>query len=384
MMTEQARSSVVEIYTNRASGTGWIYRVESGKAWILTNEHVIRGSRTVTVRLAGRNGTRTGTVVGHDEIRDLAVLTICCNTSWQALPTVTMNAVRVGSDVVALGFPSDRLGLDLSVTTGVVSSFGFHDESRSWLIQTDAALNPGNSGGPLLDGMGHVIGVVSARVDPARGENIGFAISMRTVELELDYLERGRTVLASPTPRPTRAPTAEPPTGTSGMLTQSAGRYMACLFDGHDFGFSLSGKVLSATTVDIIAGLRFWVPNASRWSIGFLFHDVDISHYTEMYVYRAGDRIGANYLIWTGGEIAYSQFTRFEDGELRIGPGQQNHLTFATNKSGSHLFLNGEIVDILSDVPVVPRRGKAQVCVGMHFAEQIGYTIRYSNLLVVD
>ena len=198
-MTELARDSVVEIRTILASGTGWIYRVDgNGKAWILTNEHVIRGARTVTVRLSGSGGTRTGTVVGQDGIRDLAVLTICCNRNWEALPTVSATALRAGSDVVALGFPSLRVGTELSVTTGVVSSYGFHDESRSWIIQTDAALNPGNSGGPLLNGQGQVIGVVSARVDPARGENIGFAISMRTVELELDYLERGRTVLASP------------------------------------------------------------------------------------------------------------------------------------------------------------------------------------------
>ena len=170
-MTAESRASVVEILTRTGSGTGWFYRVDnSGKAWILTNEHVIRGSRTVTVRLQDGSGTRTGTVTGLDEIRDLAVVTICCNPRWKALPSVATSAINVGSDVAILGFPGGRIGPGLSVTTGVISSFGFHDESRAWIIQTDAAVNPGNSGGPLLNAIGQVIGIVSARHDPARAK----------------------------------------------------------------------------------------------------------------------------------------------------------------------------------------------------------------------
>lgn len=181
-----------------------MYRVDGNRmAWILTNEHVVRGARTVTVRLPGGDGTRSGTVVGQDEIRDLAVLTICCNGSWRALPTVSTNTVQVGSDVAVLGFPGQRIGRDLAVTRGIVSSFGFRDESRSWIIQTDAAINPGNSGGPMMNLKGEVIGIVSSRHDPVRAENIGFAISMQTVDEELDHLEAGRTVEASPTPPPT-------------------------------------------------------------------------------------------------------------------------------------------------------------------------------------
>ena len=180
-----------------------MYRVDrNGKAWILTNEHVVKDSRTVAVRLSGSEGTRSGTVIGQDEVRDLAVLTVCCNGSWRALPTMATNSVRVGSDVAVLGFPGRRIGRDIAVTRGIVSSFGFHEESRSWLIQTDAAINPGNSGGPMMNLRGEVIGIVSSRHDPASAENIGFAIAMRTVDDELDDLEAGRTVTATPTPPP--------------------------------------------------------------------------------------------------------------------------------------------------------------------------------------
>ena len=160
-------------------------------AWILTNSQVVVGARTVTVRFPGNNSIHTGSVLGEDDGRDLAVLTVCCNLNWKALPTASSYAVRAGSEIVTLGFPGYRWGMEISVTTGLISSIGFNDASRSWLIQTqtDVSLYPGNSGGPLLNAQGQVIGIVSARVDPLGGDNISFAISMRTVELELDNLE---------------------------------------------------------------------------------------------------------------------------------------------------------------------------------------------------
>lgn len=389
-MTELARDSVVEIRTILASGTGWIYRVDgNGKAWILTNEHVIRGARTVTVRLSGSGGTRTGTIVGQDGIRDLAVLTICCNRSWEALPTFSATALRAGSDVVALGFPSLRVGTELSVTTGVVSSYGFHDESRSWIIQTDAALNPGNSGGPLLNGQGQVIGVVSSRIDPILGENIGFAISMRTVELELDYLERGRTVLASPTPRPTRiptrtptrVPTAVPSTGTSGVLVHTADDFLACHFDHHVLGFSSAGDVLKEYDADIIAGVSFSVPNVSKWSIGFVFHDSGFGNLTSMYIYRSVNYFGAAILVWANNAIIDSKYILLDQGQLKSRPGQENLLGFFTNRNRMGFYLGYDILFDELDVTLVPRNGRSQVCVGMNTSENMDYLIAYSGLI---
>ena len=382
-MTELARDSVVEIRTILASGTGWIYRVDgNGKAWILTNEHVIRGARTVTVRLSGSGGTRTGTIVGQDGIRDLAVLTICCNRSWEALPTVSATALRAGSDVVALGFPSFRVGTELSVTTGVVSSYGFHDESRSWIIQTDAALNPGNSGGPLLNGQGQVIGVVSARVDPARGENIGFAISMRTVELELDYLERGRTVLASPTPRPTRiptrVPTAVPSTGTSGVLVHDpSDGFIGCSNNRY------SATVISDATIDSAAYLRFEVPNVRQWSVGFLYHNTETKgSASAIYIYSKGPNdIFARHISRSDGiEVHNPPSERVTRPVLRTGRGQWNELAFRTSSDGSFLRLNDETVIEVPASQLIRRYGRSALCVGFHFTEDVQYSVRYSDL----
>ena len=390
-MTELARGSVVEIFANRSAGTGWIYRVDAnGKAWLLTNEHVVRGSRTVTVRLTGSGGSRTGTVIGQDEIRDLAVLTICCNTSWQALRTLTTNSVRIGSEVAALGFPSGRIGVDLAVTRGIVSSFGFHDESRSWLIQTDAAINPGNSGGPLINARGEVIGVVSSRRDPVNAENIGFAISMRTVEQELDYLEVGATVRVTPTRRPTRTPTRVatrqatvvptvlPSTiGVSGVLEQDPDDgLIGCSSDGY------SATVISDNAIDSAAFLRFEVPNVREWSIGFLYHENDDDSFSSTLIWSDGpnDVFARHWTRLNGVKVDDLPSERINRNVLRSGRGQFNELSFVTSARGSVLRLNDEEVISVPASQLTRRVGWNQLCVGFHSSEDQRYAIRYRDL----
>ena len=381
-MTELARDSVVEIFTSRSTGTGWIYRVDrNGKAWILTNEHVIRGARTVTVRLSGTGGSRTGTIVGQDEIRDLAVLTICCNTRWEALPTVATNDVSIGSDVAVLGFPGGRIGLDLAVTRGIVSSYGFHDESRAWLIQTDAAINPGNSGGPMLNARGQVIGIVSSRRDPVTAENIGFAISMRTVEQELDYLEVGRTVQASPTPRPTRVPTRVPTVGPS---TGASGELVQDPDDGH-IGCASSRydpTIISDDTIDSAAFLRFEVPNVREWSIGFLYHENDEDSFSSTLIWSDGpnDVFARHWTRRNGVKVDDLPSERIGRNVLKTGSGQWNELSFRTTSSGSFLRLNDESAIEVPATQLSRRFGWSQLCVGFHSSENDPYSIRYRDL----
>ena len=390
-MTELARGSVVEIFANRSAGTGWIYRVDAnGKAWLLTNEHVVRGSRTVTVRLTGSGGSRTGTVIGQDEIRDLAVLTICCDRSWQALRTLTTNSVRIGSEVAALGFPSGRIGVDLAVTRGIVSSFGFHDESRSWLIQTDAAINPGNSGGPLINARGEVIGVVSSRRDPVNAENIGFAISMRTVEQELDYLEVGATVRVTPTRWPTRTPTRVatrqatvvptvlPSTiGVSGVLVQDPDDgLIGCSSDGY------AATVISDNAIDSAAFLRFEVPNVREWSIGFLYHENDDDSFSSTLIWSDGpnDVFARHWTRLNGVKVDDLPSERINRNVLRSGRGQFNELSFVTSARGSVLRLNDEEVISVPASQLTRRVGWNQLCVGFHSSEDEPYSIRYRDL----
>ena len=160
----------------RAIGTGFVVRSDG---YILTNHHVVANASSVSVTLP--NGeAHPATVVAQDEEHDLAVLKIHAD----GLPALTLgqsNDVEIGETVVAIGFALDLSG-GPTVTSGIVSSLdrsvdvqdmsgprSYHD-----LLQTDAALNHGNSGGPLLSLDGRVIGVNVAGGDGV--ENIGFAI----------------------------------------------------------------------------------------------------------------------------------------------------------------------------------------------------------------
>jgi putative serine protease PepD len=171
-----------------ATGTGIVI---SAQGLILTNDHVVDGASSITVSLDGqRERTRTATVVRADRSRDLAVLRIePSGAILHPLSLAASGTVQVGDPAYAIGNP---FGLNWTLTTGIVSALErqIHAPDGSTIasvIQTDAALNPGNSGGPLLDASGEVIGVNSQIVSSAsagkRGgsSGVGFAISIATV-----------------------------------------------------------------------------------------------------------------------------------------------------------------------------------------------------------
>jgi serine protease Do len=165
----------------KGTGSGFIVR-EDGL--IVTNNHVIQGADKLTVTLS--NGEkRQGRVIGADPGTDLAVVKI----EGKGLPTLKFadgSHLRVGQYVLAVGSP---LGLQQTVTTGILSAINrdISLNARVGFLQTDAAINPGNSGGPLLNMKGEVVGVNTAIA--ARGQGIGFAIPVDTVNQVLPQLE---------------------------------------------------------------------------------------------------------------------------------------------------------------------------------------------------
>jgi serine protease Do len=173
----------------RGAGSGFI---TTANGQVITNAHVVAGADTVTVVLKdGRN--YPGRVVGSDSLSDLAVVKINAND----LPTVPLgdsNALVPGQLAIAIGNP---LGLSNTVTQGIVSAtersvteIGIPDKRINFL-QTDAAINPGNSGRPLLNAAGQVIGVNTAIIRGAQG--IGFAIPINTVKsVSQQLMTRGR------------------------------------------------------------------------------------------------------------------------------------------------------------------------------------------------
>jgi S1-C subfamily serine protease len=185
-----AEPSVVRIATGTGVGSGFIV---SEDGYIVTNNHVVASSAGVTlkqVQVTLSDGTvLTGRVIGTDPRSDLAIVKIE-GGPYRALALADLDTVEIGQDVVAIGYALDLRrgeGPSFSVTRGIVSQKNRAIEEAAILgaIQTDAAINHGNSGGPLLNLHGEVVGVNTSLVpDPTTGsvgQGIGLAVGSDTV-----------------------------------------------------------------------------------------------------------------------------------------------------------------------------------------------------------
>ncbi len=177
-----------------STGTGFVV---SKDGFIVTNAHVVQGAKTATVQF-GEDKAIDAKIMGTDPNSDLAVLKVDPDEhDLTPLELGTAKGLKVGDPVVAIGNP---FGLDRTLTTGVVSALarkiqGLNGFSINNVIQTDAAINKGNSGGPLLDAQGRVIGV-NSQIQTESGGNvgIGFAVPVDKVKQVLPDLEEGREV----------------------------------------------------------------------------------------------------------------------------------------------------------------------------------------------
>jgi len=175
-------------FRSDAGGSGFVV---SADGFVVTNNHVIEGATKIRVRLEGRDFDAE--LKGTDPATDLALLKLDVGRPLTWLPLGDSDALRVGESVMAIGNP---LALGSTVTVGVVSAKGraiglTRDTSFENFIQTDAAINRGNSGGPLVNTKGEVVGIATAMNWGA--ENIGFAVPVDTLKAVLPQLrEKGR------------------------------------------------------------------------------------------------------------------------------------------------------------------------------------------------
>jgi len=185
--------------TQRALGSGFVL---DKAGHIVTNYHVVRGANEIQVSFSNNERIKAR-VVGVDPSTDVAVLKVDVKSrALRSLPLGNSDNVRVGDQVIAIGNP---FGLDRSVTAGIVSAVQRRIEapnqlSISHVIQTDAALNHGNSGGPLLNAQGQVIGVNAQIETGGAGDGnvgIGFAIPINTVkDVVAELIKHGKVAHA--------------------------------------------------------------------------------------------------------------------------------------------------------------------------------------------
>ncbi len=200
-VAERVRPAIVQLKVERGrsgSGSGVLFRSDGD---VLTNAHVVDGATTITVTLNGETRARAADLVGADRSNDVALLRIHDASN---LPTVSLGRsadLKVGDSVLAIGNALDLEG-GLTVTEGIVSaldrSLSDSNGSLNHLIQTDAAINHGNSGGPLVTADGLVVGVNTAVAGDA--QNIGFALAIDRVKPVVDDLRAGRASSGSGTP----------------------------------------------------------------------------------------------------------------------------------------------------------------------------------------
>lgn len=177
------------------TGSGFVYKKDDKKGYILTNTHVISSSDSVNVVL--QNGESVDAkLLGADEYSDVAVLSIDASKVLKVASLGDSDSVKVGSTVFTVGSPMGE-NYSGSITKGIISAKDRTietDDVATKVLQTDAAINPGNSGGPLVNLAGEVIGITSMKLAQEEIEGMGFAIPINDAKVYVKNLEKGEKI----------------------------------------------------------------------------------------------------------------------------------------------------------------------------------------------
>lgn len=197
---------VVSAYSNGkqiSTGTGFIYKKAKGMAYIITNNHVIDGADKAQIEFNDSDKKIDAKIVGGDKYADIAVLTVDDNDEYKTVEIGDNEALKLGDTIFTVGTPMGSMYKG-TVTKGILSGkdrmvevnvSGSTADYYMKVIQIDAAVNPGNSGGPLCDVSGNVIGVISLKIVEDRVEGMGFAIPIEDALNYASIIEEGGQIV---------------------------------------------------------------------------------------------------------------------------------------------------------------------------------------------
>ncbi len=196
---------IIKNYKNSqlsSTGSGFIYKKSGNKYYIITNYHVIQGGTEISAIFTNKS-EKYVKVEGGDKYSDIAVLSIETDMNLEVAELGSSTDMRVGDTVFAMGTPLDSKIYSWTVTRGIlsgkdreveVSTNGYSTDWVMLVLQTDAAINSGNSGGPLCNGSGQVIGVTNMKLVTNGVEGMGFAIPIESAESYANDIVSGKEV----------------------------------------------------------------------------------------------------------------------------------------------------------------------------------------------
>ncbi len=386
-VVKRVRPAVVRIEIDFGRGSGAIFDTEARTGYIVTNHHVVEGAAEVEVTVNDSTSFR-GLVLGTDPERDLAVVSICCG-NFPTLPFGDASSLEPGDEVVAMGYPLGLRG-QATITRGIVSAMRYDSSRESEVIQTDAAFNPGNSGGPMLSMDGRIVGINTFRIEESEEgratQGLGFAISEETVQQILPSL---KVSSPQPTPFPTRPPTSTPtraPTATRPPSAQSPRptRPTPAAIDEIGFG-PIDGELRHDPSVnvikthyadvefsDMIVSATFVNPYAASthsWDYGFFLRSTGSGPDARFLQVVVASQGGWE-VSWRHGDdsenqhIASGTLGRFDTTE-----GGENILWLAAIDDRGLFFVNREFVATL-DLSAISDRGDIAIITGAYEGDE--------------
>lgn len=273
-----------------SSGTGFVYKTDNSKAYILTNAHVITNADKITVRLTN-DSVIEAKLEGLHDYEDIAVLTINKKDSIHKAKIGKSDDLRVGDTAFTVGAPLDSL-YSWTVTRGIISGkdrmleVSYNNSNTPdyvmKVIQTDAAINSGNSGGPLCNANGEVIGITSLKLIRSGVEGMGFAIPIEKAVNTAESILKGET--------------SKTPYLGIGMLNLSSARYYT------EFKSSIENSKLSTGVIltDVEKNKPAHKAGLAKNDIIIELNDEKIPSIAylryELYRYKVGDTITVKYV----------------------------------------------------------------------------------------